>query len=122
MTNKLDKKCSQIIRARGYCERCGPLKYHDYSLLQCAHIYSRTYKSVRFDLLNLLCLCASCHFWAHKNPIDFGEWVKDHIGLANYTILKQRRNTIKKWTVPDMIEYYGALEVETTTATLYRKE
>lgn len=119
MTNKLDKICSQIIRSRGYCERCGPHTPVPYEKLQCAHIYSRTYRAVRWLLLNLLCLCASCHFWAHKNPTEFADWVRDHIGADNYTLLRTIKNSIKRWTVIEMQELYQALATELTTRKEY---
>ena len=110
MTNKLDKICSDLVRSRGICERCGPARYYEFSQLQCAHIYSRTYRNTRWDLKNLLSLCASCHFWGHKNPIEFADWVRDHIGQENWQELRRRRNEIKRWTVNEMVEYYETLK------------
>ncbi len=109
LTKKLDKICSDIVRIKGYCERCGPHIHQEYSILQCAHIYSRTYRSTRWDFLNLLCLCAGCHFAAHKKPLEFSEWVRDYLGEIKYQELKQRANSIKKWQLWEMVEYYEAL-------------
>lgn len=111
MTNKLDKICSEIVRARGFCEKCGPAKYFAFDELQCAHIYSRTYRSVRWDFLNLLSLCAGCHIgFAHKKPLEFAEWVREYLGDQKYFELKARANAIKRWTLPEMVEYYEALK------------
>lgn len=111
MTRKLDKICSDLVRSRGICERCGPARYYEFSELQCAHIYSRTYRSVRWDLLNLLSLCAGCHIgFAHKKPLEFAEWVRSYLGEHKYIELKARANSIKKWSLTEMIEYLETLK------------
>lgn len=109
VTSHLDKICSQIVRSRGYCERCGPGIYKEYSELQCAHSFSRTYRNTRWLLLNLTCLCASCHFWAHRNPILFTEWLKEHLGDHKYIELKNTALAIKRWTVQEMLELHDSL-------------
>ena len=104
--NRLDKLVSEIVRARGKCERCYSKETDKF---QCCHIYSRTYRSVRWDTLNLLCLCASCHFWSHKNPILFTEFVREYLGLDNYTLLKERALPTKSWKVWELEEMYEQL-------------
>ena len=95
--NKLDKLFSKVIRKRGHCERCGSTRN-----LQTAHIFSRTYRNTRWDTSNALCLCAGCHFWGHKNPILFTEFVHEHLGRDNYEVLKEAHNQIYKGTVEDL--------------------
>lgn len=107
MTNKLDKICSLIVRSHGQCVMC---LQTDYEKLQCAHIYSRTYRSTRWDLNNLLPLCASCHFYSHRNPLIFAEFVKGHLGPVNYKSLKQRATSIKQWGLQEMVDYYNTLK------------
>jgi len=104
--NKLDKLVSTIVRSKGKCERCFE---KNYNLLQCCHIYSRTYRSVRWDTLNLLCLCSGCHFWSHKNPILFAEFVMDHFGKFKYEELKIRALPTKNWKVWELEEMYEQL-------------
>lgn len=99
LRNKLDRLCSLIVRGRGKCERCGERNYEQ---LQCCHIFSRIYNATRWLLDNLLCLCASCHFWAHKNPILFAEWVKKHLGEEKYETLKEAHNQVTKYTTEDL--------------------
>lgn len=106
LKRKLDKEVSRIVRSRGACEFCGKA---DYSLLQAAHIFSRSNLGLRWRLDNLLCLCASCHFWSHKNPIFFAERVKEHLGDVTYTELKQSATAITKWTLEEMQELLEAL-------------
>src|SRR5258708_25589796 len=106
LTKKLDKECSRIIRSSGFCVSC---RMSDYSKLQCCHIFSRTYRNTRWDLKNLLCMCAGCHFESHKNPIKFVEKVQDYLGEYEYTALKTMHNAIKKWTLQEMSELLESL-------------
>ena len=111
LTRKLDKECSRIVRGRGYCEwGISDCSGADHSKLQTAHIYSRTYKSVRWDLKNMLCLCAGCHFFGHKNPLQFAEFVKLWLGDYEYEKLKIRAVPVKRWTIPDMQSLLTTLE------------
>jgi hypothetical protein len=97
LTRKLDKLCSLIVRARGYCAWC---KKTDG--LECCHIFSRRYRSVRWDLLNLVCLCHYHHFFSHSNPILFTEFIKEYLGEVNYELLKNRAKAIKKHTIQEL--------------------
>lgn len=107
LTNKLDKICSEIVHHRGRCERCGNRR-----TLQCCHIFSRSNRSVRWSLINLLCLCAGCHFWGHKNPVLFTEFVRGLLSKEGYDELKQEAIKIKKWTIEELEELYNRLKQE----------
>jgi len=107
LTRKLDKECSRIVRGRGFCAMCNT---EEYEKLQCAHIYSRVYRSVRWDLDNLLALCASCHFNSHRNPLNFSDFVKTHLGQPLCQSLKIRANTPKRWILCEMQELLTILE------------
>lgn len=107
LTRKLDEICSEIVRSRGYCVRCNSNKYEK---LQCCHIYTRKWRSVRWDTLNLLCLCASCHAHFHDAPIELQEFARQYLGEPNYTKLKLRANTPKKWKLYEMEELYNGLK------------
>lgn len=104
LTRKLDRICSDIIRLDP-CAKCGEVQYDK---LQCAHIFSRTYRSVRWFLGNMLCLCAKDHFWAHKNPILFTEFIRERLGIQ-YETLKSLAVPIKKWTIPEMQAIFNEL-------------
>ncbi len=105
LTRKLDKICSELVRARGQCWKCKGT-----TTLQTAHIFSRKYRSVRWDLDNLLCSCAKCHFWGHANPILFTEFVREYLGEVKYTLLKKIAQPIKQWTIEEMLELYEGLK------------
>ena len=97
LTRRLDRACSDIVRSRGKCERCGSV-----DTLQCCHIFSRTYRNLRWDLDNLLCMCASCHFFCHKNPLSFSDFVERKLGKDKIDQLNETRNTIVKFTIKDL--------------------
>lgn len=61
--------------------------------------------ATRWDMDNLLCMCAGCHFWSHKNPTLFTEFVMEYLGKERYENLKQRAKSIRKWTLEEMIEF-----------------
>ena len=97
LTRKLDKVCSAIVRGRGYCAWCKKTEG-----LECCHIFSRRYRSVRWFLPNLVCLCHNHHFFSHSNPILFTEFIKDYLGDFQYEELKRRKEMIIQWSIPEM--------------------
>jgi len=107
--NNLDKVFSAQVRKRGYCE-WGIMDKCNLETLQCAHIYSRANLAVRWNLLNALCLCAGCHFYAHQHPLEFADFVKQHLGDYKYLQLKSDAGAIKKWTIADMQELLKTLK------------
>lgn len=90
---KLDAWFSKLIRERDKaCLRCGRTVN-----LQCAHIFSRSKMSVRWDEANALTLCGGCHiFWGHKNPLEFYDWIREKI-LGPEKFLKLRQKSDMKW-------------------------
>jgi len=85
LRNKADSLWSKVIRLRGRCEWCSN-KNH----LQAAHIESRRYLSIRYDLDNGLCLCAGCHLKAHHSPTKFTYWLEDYKGREYLEELHKR--------------------------------
>lgn len=79
-----DRLFSLIIRSRGHCARCRTT-----TNLQCAHIVSRRYLSVRWKTVNAFCLCAKDHTWFTHNPLEWELWVYEQIGCS-YDLLKKR--------------------------------
>jgi hypothetical protein len=98
LRNKLDRLCSQIVRARGKCEKCGKKKN-----LQSAHIFGRRFLNTRWLLENQLCLCPDCHInFAHQKPILFAEWVRKYLREEKYEALKEAHRQIYKPTIEDL--------------------
>jgi len=90
---KLDVLFSKAIRGnRGKCEvygrvdgvRCG-------GPLQAAHIENRANIRLRWDVMNVLCLCFGHHFWFHRNPTRFMEFVMKYFS-REYNYLVRYRN------------------------------
>lgn len=70
----------------GYkCERCGSS-----DCVQWAHIISRTYKRIKFDLDNCICLCKKCHKYFTNRPVEWELWITEKIGIEKYQELQKR--------------------------------
>lgn len=87
-----DKAISTLIREKGFCEKCGT-KDSDFDT---AHVIGRKNLTLRWDILNLLCLCRQCHLWGHANPKQFKAWFDnkypervDYIDSVKNRILKR---------------------------------
>jgi len=89
---------SQSVRmSRNFtCEHCK----QSGGRTELAHIYGRRFKSVRWDTLNGLCLCHTCHRQFTENPLDFTKWLQEYVGQGYLDILNEKRNTIFKTTKP----------------------
>jgi 5-methylcytosine-specific restriction endonuclease McrA len=69
---KSDVLFSQLVRDRDrVCQNCGSADN-----LQCAHLISRSYKSIRTDFHNAVALCRSCHLRFTHRPLEWREWVE----------------------------------------------
>lgn len=73
--NWLDAICKAVVKVRDerICQKC-LIKIHDTYNCQWAHIKSRSRNDLRWDLLNSMVLCGSCHQWWHANPNEAGVW------------------------------------------------
>lgn len=102
--NRLDKLFSEVIRSGGRCVKCGKTDME--AQIHASHIYSRSHLSVRWDELNCKPLCASCHFYWHQNPTESYEWlVSSGVRTEEEMVeLKRRKETIKKWTVDELLD------------------
>lgn len=70
---KADVAFSKMIRERdGACQSCGSRDF-----LQCAHLISRSYKSIRTNPDNAVALCRSCHTRYTHHPLEWREWVEE---------------------------------------------
>ena len=81
---------SEIVRSRvNYtCENCG--KTRSEGQIQCAHIISRHMVATRTDEENAFALCASCHWYFGKWPIEFARFVFSRIGEDGYDRLAEK--------------------------------
>lgn len=106
---KADDLVAMIVKVKGKCDKCGRGSGVQ---LQCAHIVGRNNHSLRFDLKNVLCLCAGCHRWGHDNPDKFTDfWRKKypfrraHIDLHRNEIVKRKVHDYKD-LVEELKEIY----------------
>tara|TARA_R110000796_G_scaffold103851_7_gene213317 strand:- start:666 stop:1055 length:390 start_codon:yes stop_codon:yes gene_type:complete len=83
-----DKWFSDVVRQKAgfQCEHCGKKD----GRMECAHIWGRAAKSVRWSMDNALCLCHYCHKVFTANPLDFGVWLQKHVGQAHMDILREK--------------------------------
>ena len=95
-----DAMFSDAVRlANNYtCEHCGLVggKGQGTPQMDCAHIWGRANKSTRWDTMNALCLCRTCHDRFGGNPLDFTRWLESHVGPGYLELLNERRNKILK--------------------------
>jgi len=99
---KLDKAWSLAVKLKAgmCCEYCGKTTY-----LNSHHVYSRSNRTVRWDLNNGYSLCVGHHtfgnFSAHKNPVDFGEWMLDDRGQEWLDALRLKAHATAKYDKAD---------------------
>ena len=84
----LDQACRAVVFARdGYrCLYDGSTQH-----LQWAHVYSRRYKSIRWDPDNSMCLSAGAHLLWHHQPARMVQW---WIGLVGEEKADQLRHKL----------------------------
>jgi hypothetical protein len=69
-TARADVLFSRLIRDRDHaCVRCGEVNN-----LQCAHIWSRRYRALRWRFENAITLCQGCHLYFTLRPAEWAEW------------------------------------------------
>ena len=95
---KLDDAWSKLVKLRAgmKCEYCGKT-----TTLNSHHLFSRSNMSVRWDVLNGVCLCVAHHtfsskFSAHKCPIEFTIWITNRKGQKFIDTLRFKANSISK--------------------------
>jgi hypothetical protein len=88
---KADALLSKQVRARGACEMCGK----ETNTLQCAHVITRANLHLRYDMKNVLCLCAGCHLLWHREPLWAIGWFKGVYPERAKYLLKERYNIVK---------------------------
>jgi hypothetical protein len=80
---KADALFSKVIRSKGGCANCPTVEN-----LQCAHGFSRRYRSVRWDERNAFALCRGCHVYFTHRPLEWDEWLRRVWGDDLYAVLR----------------------------------
>lgn len=101
---KLERECdklwSEAIRLRDKACRYPDCKKRK---IQAHHIFTRKYRSVRWELLNGVGLCAGHHlFWAHTEPEKFRDYILAKLGVDQFEALKQRAYQPAKYSIDDL--------------------
>lgn len=106
LVKRLDAAFSKWIRERdGRCLKCGRQ-----DTLQCCHISSRKNAAGRWNPLNAITLCYADHiFWAHKEPIEFTNWLKDNYPEFYQEALKVKQTTVKNQDLEALLKKYELL-------------
>ena len=105
-----DVAFSQCVKERANycCERCGKSYRDDDSGLDCSHVFSRRYKSIRYDPDNAMALCFHCHkFWWHSDPVDSGEWAIKKLGRDKIKALRKKREINIEYDINKVAAYYN---------------
>ena len=92
MTEKtLDVLFAKVVHAlQPDCQRCGA------PTTDCAHIFTRSRRSTRWDTENALGLCRTCHAWAHAKPYLFTLLVASRTGVKQLEALHRRSLVVSK--------------------------
>ena len=103
LIKQLDKIFSEIIRAGGYCQRCG--EYKPKQMLHAAHIFPRTHKRLRWNLNNAFCLCYRCHIhWWHQNPIEATKWASSVRDIGELEEIYKINKPVKEFEMEEWLE------------------
>lgn len=89
-----DKWFSDVVRKKAghVCESCGKVE----GRMECAHIYGRSAKSVRWSLDNAVCLCHYCHMQFTANPLEFTAWLEGELGQGHMEMLREKWQVLMK--------------------------
>ena len=96
--SKDDRVWADLVKERdGFtCRRCLRIfPWGDRQGLHAHHVFTRSRKSTRHMLINGVSLCFGDHMWAHRNPLDFHEWMQDELG-PEYDELQAISRSMKK--------------------------
>jgi hypothetical protein len=89
-TEEADRRFSRAIRAEGSCAA----RFFDSVAcaggLQCAHGFSRRYRSTRWDERNAFPLCQAHHTYYTHRPIEWDLWLRERWGENLYLILQAK--------------------------------
>lgn len=96
--DRLDSIFSLLVRERAgnVCEHTG--QPASAVQLECAHIWGRRNKSVRWHPLNAVSLSHYSHRFFTENPAAFIDWVKNRMGERAYEELERLARQPRKFT------------------------
>lgn len=91
MKREADTLFSRLVRSRGVCEAAfSPHLSGCSGPLQCAHIVSRRYLSVRWSGDNAIAACSRHHVYYTHHPLEWAVFIGGLIGAEKFEELQQR--------------------------------
>lgn len=104
--SKEDAVFSLLVRERAgnVCEHTG--QTGEVVGLECAHIWGRRNRSVRWHPLNAVSLCHYSHRYFTENPAAFIAWIKSRIGEQAYDELERLARQPRKFSPREMEGLY----------------
>lgn len=114
LKKKADKLFSLLVRQKGYCELAGKDKVRCGGHLQCAHIFTRSYHSIRWSENNAVCLCAGHHVYYTHHPSEWEEIIRAVFPVKWAASLEGKRD---KWdkdinkVLEQLEEEYGRVKL-----------
>lgn len=107
---KYDAIFSNLVRERTdyTCERCGHYEPpgSGRQAMHCSHFISRGNHAVRYDPLNALCICASCHKFLGENPYEHTKLATSIFGVVLMDLLQEKSRRIMRRRKADLEEMY----------------
>ena len=85
---KLDRMVGDIVRKDKYCKVCQKPANQPH------HIFTRTKRTTRWYLPNLILLCWHHHRQAHDNPVEFFYWLEGYVGRGHIDFLWALSNKV----------------------------
>lgn len=109
---KCDKIFSELIKHRDQwkCVETGTTNN-----LQTAHVISRSYKAIRWDMDNAVCLSAKRHMYYTHHPIEWRTFCIKHLGRKKYEALETQAMKHKPWGEKGLKDLYAELADKLTT-------
>ena len=99
LKKKADSLFHALVKKIGWCES-GREKHK--GPLQCAHGFSRSHISTRWDVRNAWALCAGCHlYYGRHRVLEWDEWMQQKLGLSAYLQLRHKA----LYVVPENIRW-----------------
>ncbi|MCL4538132.1 MAG: hypothetical protein M1378_00775, partial [Bacteroidetes bacterium] len=107
----MDAKFSLLVRERdGFtCRKCG----RQDKRVECAHIYSRKNRALRWEPTNATTLCYYCHIiWSHHEPLEFAQWIEGQMGEGRFAELTRKAKGVAAKTDIDLEAVNQRLDAE----------
>lgn len=85
-----DKYFSLCVREahNNTCETCGKV-----GRMEASHVYSRRHRTIRWDVLNIMCQCNGCHRAWHSSPLASFAWFESTYGAGRVELLREKMNS-----------------------------